>query len=560
VVKNVRQLRATVAGARFPLVLKRDESAGGQGVRIVTNAKEAERNFIELRLAGGRTMALMRTLDRRDASYLARFFKPNPAIILQEYIKGRPANRAVVCCQGRVLAGLSVEALQTSGPTRLASVVHIIDSPDMTEAAAFLVQRLGLSGFVGFDFMIGAGSGQAYLLEMNGRPTPISHIALDGPSDMISALAQPFAVTRKVPNVDSPIVALFPQEVWRDPKSGYLRSAYHDVPQHAAEFVTFYADPVAPEPESRLQQVASRYVRGRRSDPKVGRSAGSRQYHEPAGRCIREGVAEPSAVHSGKGTVTMLQTTDVAIVGAGPYGLSIAAHLSQLGVPFRIFGKPMESWLTQMPRGMLLKSEGFASSIYHPDDSLTLGQYCQEERLPYADIGLPVPLETFCEYGLAFQRKFVSTLEQKLVVAIDGSPSGFTVKLDSGETVAARRVIVAAGISHFSYVPSSIEGFPRKFVSHSSEHADLTAFRGSDVVVLGGGASAVDVAALLHEAGANTRLVARRPALELTLWGMGRDLCGGACARRIPGSARHGNPGSSRIAPRFSIACRREEG
>jgi thioredoxin reductase len=384
----------------------------------------------------------------------------------------------------------------------------------MTKAAAFLVRRLGLSGFVGFDFMIHAGSGQAYLLEMNGRPTPISHIALNGPTDMISALAQPFAVTRKVPNIDSPTVALFPQEMWRDPESGYLRSAYHDVPQHAAEFVTFYADPVAPEPENRLQQVAAQYVRGLRSDSKVGRSARS-QCHEPAGRCVHERVAEPSAVHSMKGTATMLQTTDVAIVGAGPYGLSIAAHLSQLGVPFRIFGKPMESWLTQMPRGMLLKSEGFASSIYHPEDSLTLGQYCQEERLPYADIGLPVPLETFCEYGLAFQRQFVSTLEAKLVTAVDRSPSGFTVKLDSGETVGARRVIVAAGISHFSYVPSSIEGAPRKFVSHSSEHADLTAFRGSDVVVLGGGASAVDVAALLHEAGANAQLVARRPALEL---------------------------------------------
>ena len=214
-------------------------------------------------------------------------------------------------------------------------------------------------------------------------------------------------------------------------------------------------------------------------------------------------------------TATMHRTTDVAIVGAGPYGLSIAAHLSQLGVPFRIFGKPMESWLTQMPRGMLLKSEGFASSVYHPEGSLTLGQYCREKRLPYADIGTPVPLETFCEYGLAFQRQFVSTLEQELVAAIDRGPSGFTVRLGSGETVAARRVVVAVGISHFSSVPSSIERLPRKFVSHSSQHVDLAEFRGNDVVVLGGGASAVDVAALLHEAGANARLVTRKPMLEL---------------------------------------------
>jgi len=211
----------------------------------------------------------------------------------------------------------------------------------------------------------------------------------------------------------------------------------------------------------------------------------------------------------------MVQTMDVAIIGAGPYGLSIAAHLSHLGVPFRIFGKPMDCWLTRMPHGMLLKSEGFASSVYNPDGTLTLGQYCREKRLPYADIGLPVPLETFCEYGLAFQQRFVSTLEQKLVNALDRSPSGFTVTLDGGESVAARRVVVAVGVSHFSYVPSSIEGLSRNFVSHSSAHADLTAFRGRDVVVLGGGASAIDVAALLHEAGARPLLVARKLSLEL---------------------------------------------
>ena len=262
VVDDVQQLRATVAEARFPLVLKRDESTGGQGVRIVANANEAERNFIELRHASGRIKALTQTLDRRDASYLARFFRPDPAIILQEYIEGRPANRAVMCRQGKVLAGLSVEALQTSRPAGPASVVRVIDSPDMTEATALLVKRLGLSGFVGFDFMIHAGSGRAYLLEMNGRPTPICHIALDRSTDMISALGEPFTVTRRALNIDSPIIALFPEEIWRDPDSHYLRSAWHDVPHHAAEFVTLYADPVAPEPVHWLR-ATHKYVRGR---------------------------------------------------------------------------------------------------------------------------------------------------------------------------------------------------------------------------------------------------------------------------------------------------------
>src|SRR5262245_49887468 len=84
VVGDLRQMRAVIAGARFPLVLKRDESFGGHGVRIVTNAKEAEQNFIELQQSGGRVMALFQALGRRDASYLERFLRPGPPIILQE--------------------------------------------------------------------------------------------------------------------------------------------------------------------------------------------------------------------------------------------------------------------------------------------------------------------------------------------------------------------------------------------------------------------------------------------------------------------------------------------
>src|SRR5437899_11310046 len=99
---------------------------------------------------------------------------------------------------------------------------------------------------------------------------------------------------------------------------------------------------------------------------------------------------------------------NVAIIGAGPYGLSIAAHLRARGIEFRIFGRPMDTWLTRMPKGMRLKSEGFASSLYDPDSEFTLGAYCQHHGLPYAHLGLPAPLETFPSYGLAFQRSFVT--------------------------------------------------------------------------------------------------------------------------------------------------------
>src|ERR1700739_4804318 len=113
-----------------------------------------------------------------------------------------------------------------------------------------------------------------------------------------------------------------------------------------------------------------------------------------------------------------MNSSDVVIIGAGPYGLSIAAHLRARNVHFRIFGSPMRTWIEQMPKGMRLKSDGFASSLFEPDSKFTLEAYCREKGLPYADLGLPVPLETFVAYGLEFQKRFVPQLEQKSVVSL----------------------------------------------------------------------------------------------------------------------------------------------
>lgn len=211
----------------------------------------------------------------------------------------------------------------------------------------------------------------------------------------------------------------------------------------------------------------------------------------------------------------MSDRTDVAIVGAGPYGLSIAAHLASRGVSFRIFGKPMESWLTQMPRDMLLKSEGFASSLFDPAGRHTLQHYCQERGLPYADLGLPVSLGTFSAYGLAFQKRAVPTLEKTMVTALRKTAQGFSLQLDNGKSLAARRVVMAVGISHFAHLPESLAGLPRERVTHSSAHTDFARFKGQDVVVLGAGSSAIDVAVLLREAGARVRIAARRSEIEI---------------------------------------------
>jgi len=202
--------------------------------------------------------------------------------------------------------------------------------------------------------------------------------------------------------------------------------------------------------------------------------------------------------------------TDIAIVGAGPYGLSIAAYLRKGGAGFRIFGTPMQSWREHMPKGMLLKSEGFASFLFDPGSSYTLEHYCAEKNLPYAHVGVPVPLEAFAAYGLEFQKRLVPMLEETNITSVKRSSAGFELQTAEGETFNARNVILATGIAHLGYLPSVLADLPRDKVSHSSDHHDLSKFHGQIVAVIGGGSSATDMAALLHEYGASVHLIARR--------------------------------------------------
>ena len=205
---------------------------------------------------------------------------------------------------------------------------------------------------------------------------------------------------------------------------------------------------------------------------------------------------------------------NTAIIGAGPYGLSIAAHLRRSGIPFRIFGRPMDSWMEHMPKGMMLKSDGFASDIYDPEKAFTLRQFCAERGIEYADAGVPVRLDTFSAYGLAFRDRMVPELEDKLVASVERVAGGFLLRLEDGETFQARRVVLAVGITHFEYVPENLAHLPAEFLSHSARHREVEPFRGRNVVVIGGGASALDLAGLLREAGADVQLVSRREELK----------------------------------------------
>ncbi|HVY02099.1 MAG TPA: NAD(P)-binding domain-containing protein, partial [Caulobacterales bacterium] len=208
----------------------------------------------------------------------------------------------------------------------------------------------------------------------------------------------------------------------------------------------------------------------------------------------------------------MGRNTGIAIVGAGPYGLSLAAHLARFTDDFRVFGHPMETWMTAMPRGMFLKSDGFASNLYDPDGEFTLARYCADRGLAYADIGAPIPLDAFAAYGVAFQKRFVPNLEQTEVARIaPAEGGGYELTLAGGERFRAQKVVVASGIRHYGFTPPELSGLPADIATHSSDHGDLSRFAGKKMIVIGAGGSAIDIAGILVEKKAEVAVVTRGP-------------------------------------------------
>lgn len=218
-------------------VLKADGTWGGRGVRIAESPAQAKRIFAQLNRIFGFPRALKRTIVNRDL-FWSRIWprRPRPPIIAQRYIPGIPANCAVFCWQGRVLAGIGVEVLSAEGMTKPATIVRVVDNPAMMGAAARLAKRLRLSGFFGLDFILEQGSGVPYLIEMNPRPTPLCHLRLGDRRDMIGALMEQLAgqALPAVPPVTSKdVIAYFPQALGE--KSEHFESAFLDAPQNEPE-------------------------------------------------------------------------------------------------------------------------------------------------------------------------------------------------------------------------------------------------------------------------------------------------------------------------------------
>jgi cation diffusion facilitator CzcD-associated flavoprotein CzcO len=219
----------------------------------------------------------------------------------------------------------------------------------------------------------------------------------------------------------------------------------------------------------------------------------------------------------------------VAVIGAGPYGLSAAAHLMGRGLPVRVFGETMSSWQLRMPAAMYLKSTPTASDLSAPGAGAAFADFCRAEGIAPYDERHPIPIGDFLRYGQWFQRRLVPDVEAERVVAVDrrggqrpGGAGTFGVALAGGEEFEARAVVVATGLVGSEFVPPALASAAPKGpdpdgpVSHSSQHTDFSPFAGRRVAVVGAGQSALESAALLHEAGARVTVLARG---SRVLWG-----------------------------------------
>ncbi len=203
---------------------------------------------------------------------------------------------------------------------------------------------------------------------------------------------------------------------------------------------------------------------------------------------------------------------DVTVVGAGPYGLSAAAYLKAKGLAVRVFGQPMEFWADKMPEGMLLRSPRAATSIADPQAAFTLEAY---ESASGTEAAAPVSLKTFVEYGRWFRHQLGSDLDTTTVAKVGRDGATFKVTLATGDSFKTRRVVVAAGVGPFHHKPATFTELPAEQLSHCYEGRTLDSLAGKRVAIIGAGQSALETAALLHEAGVEVEVISR---IETLRW------------------------------------------
>jgi predicted ATP-grasp superfamily ATP-dependent carboligase len=430
----------------------------------------------------------------RAHTELRRLLEHGGSVLVQEYVSGSREAVSFVRSRGTFAGEFAQRALRTFPALGGSSVLResIALPADVSTDARKLVEALDLDGYAEVEFRRDANR-RAVLMEINPRLSASVEVAVRAGVDM-PGLVLAWARDESLPTSDPYQVGV--RMRWLGGDMAWLRESWNRQD--------------APEVQSRAASVTefARTVRHRngydyfdRTDLRPALTAVSRGASDVLRRARRRATNTTRAVRD--------DDVDAVVIGAGPYGLSIAAHYGVDGVDHRIFGTTMSTWRDHMPKGMTLRSENSASNLSDPQDELTLASYCAEHAPDIQGNATPVPLAVFNDYASWFVEQAGIKVENEMVRRLSRREGGFTLELENGEVVRSRRVVVATGVSHFSYVPEPYSQLPAELCSHTSRFDRLDGFAGQDVTIIGVGQSARETAALLHEQGATVRCLAQ---------------------------------------------------
>ncbi|MEH7246876.1 NAD(P)-binding domain-containing protein [Neobacillus niacini] len=199
---------------------------------------------------------------------------------------------------------------------------------------------------------------------------------------------------------------------------------------------------------------------------------------------------------------------DLAIVGAGPYGISLAAHAAKAGLRYRVFGYPMDFWQFKMPPNMFIRTMLEYTNLSDPEERCTLKEFQKEKGLR---LSYPIPRSVFVEYGKWFIEKLNLSIEKVYISHVRKEHGFFVLETENRNTVEAKNVIIAVGLTNSRYIPRDLAHVPKEYLSHTGDFTVFEQFRNQHVAVIGGGQSAWEASALLHQAHARVELIYRRP-------------------------------------------------
>jgi predicted ATP-grasp superfamily ATP-dependent carboligase len=440
----------------------------------------------------GRRLTSVLATRREDAvRAIDAIVKGGTTALVQQWLPGDREALSFFTAQGRVWARFAQRADRTWPALGGNSVLResIALPVDVAPAAERLVMELGLEGYCEVEFRRDA-EGQAVLMEINPRLSASVEIAVRagvGFPELLYAWAAGEPLRE---------VTGYRTGIWMRWLAGDL-SLLHRSLSGAPE------PDVAPRMQA-LRAFVADFARPMGYDyVQAGDLRPALQATRGAASRARRRIAP---TRSGADAVD----TDVAVIGAGPYGLSLAAHLAGQGVRHEVFGDPMDAWRNHMPDGMRLKSEGFASNLSDPEAAYTLRRFCATFGIDYADLAAPIALDTFAGYGSWFQQQLVPGLRPDRVLRVRRDGGAFELTLSTGDALRARRVVVATGLTGYAHIPATLTALPLDRLSHAYDYSRPA---GGDVVIIGAGQSALETAALEHEAGGTVRLVARAPRL-----------------------------------------------